>query len=127
MFSSTNEALSFLAPFATDEANTLWDCGLLFLSKSDEGVYQIELTGFYFESAKDLPSGDTKEIERHIQILPVHKEVFDYLQTHFSEINPAVKWNRLVLEVRREGELTPHYELNGKEVSPNWLVIISFS
>jgi hypothetical protein len=118
MFLNPDEALKALIPFATDDNNSLWDSGLLFISKeADE--YQVELTGFYYQSEQDRQFLNPFEKEREISFNAIHKNAFDYLQDFYKNINPKVKWDRLILEVNLKGNYTPHYEFEGDEVSPN--------
>ena len=119
MFTNPDEALKALIPFVTDDTDPLWDSGLLFISKKSDNQYQVELTGFYYQSEQDRHSLNSFEKEREISFNVIHKNVFDYLQNYFEKTNPKVKWNRLILEVNFEGDYTPHYELDGDEVSPD--------
>ncbi len=120
MFKNPYDALKALLPFVVDTSNSLWDAGLLFISKNEKESYQVELTGFYYESGKDKEDyRNTFEKQREIQFHATHKTAYDYLQKHFAEINHKVKWDRLVLEVKANGGYTPHYEFEGDEVSPD--------
>jgi len=119
MYKDTDDALKELLPFVVDRTNSLWDGGLIFISKDENDNYQVELTGYYYESEKDKESLNSYEREREIHFNPIHKSVYDYLQRYFIEINPKVKWNRLALEVKTDGKYIPHYEFNEEEVSPN--------
>lgn len=119
MFTNSDEALKALIPFVADAANPLWDSGLLFISKENEDQYQVEMTGFYYQSEQDKQSLNPLEKEREIIFNVLHKNVFDYLQDYYGDINPAEKWDRLILEVDVKGNYTAHYELDGDEVSPD--------
>lgn len=119
MFANSDDALKALIPFVMDNANPLWDGCLLFISKETDGQYQVELTGFYYQSAIDKQMAKPFEKERTISVDTLHKNVYDYLQEFYREINPKVKWDRLILEVDVSGNYTPHYELDGDEVSPD--------
>ena len=119
MFITPDEALNALIPCIVDDTNPLWDSGLLFISKESDGHYRVELTGFYYRSEQDKPSLNPFETEREISFNAIHKNVFDYLQNYYRTTNPKVKWDRLVLEVNCKGNYTPHYELDGDEVSPD--------
>lgn len=119
MYTNAHEALKALLPFATDKNSNLWDAGLLSISKNADEEYDVTLIGFYFESEEGKNSGSSFEKEMDISIDPVHKDVYEYLQAHFAETNPKVKWDTLVLEVRGDGSYTPHYEWEGEEVSPD--------
>ena len=119
MYKNIDEALKTLLPFVIDNGNSLWDSGLLFISKDGDENYLVELIGFYYESEEERKSLRPFEIERQIQFDPRHRQVYDYLQQHFTAINPKVKWDRLILEVHDDGKFTPHYEFEGDEVSPD--------
>jgi hypothetical protein len=118
MFVNSDEALKALIPFVVDNTNPLWDSGLLFISKESDGQYQVELTGFYYQSEDDRQFLNPFEKEREISFNNIHKTVYDYLQDFYETMNPKVKWDRLILEVNLKGNYTPHYELDGDEVSP---------
>jgi hypothetical protein len=119
MFNNNEEALKALIPFVQDNQNPLWDSGLLFISKTNEVQYQVELLGFYYESEEERESMRTIEKKREISYNDVHKNVFDYLQNSFSISNPKVKWDSLILEVNSKGNYTANYELDNEEVSPD--------
>lgn len=119
MFSNSDEALKTLIPFVQDNSNPLWDSGLLFISKENDDQYQVELTGFYYQSEQDRASLNPFEKEREITFSDTHKAVFDYLQRYYGNTNPNVQWDRLILEVNSDGNFTAHYELEGEEVSPD--------
>ena len=119
MFLNSDEALKALIPFVVDDTNPLWDSGLLFISKENDDQYQIELTGFYYQSEQDRQSLNPFEKERAINFDAIHKNVFDYLQKYYSDTNHKAKWDRLILEVNAKGNYTAHYELDGDEVSPD--------
>lgn len=119
MFINSDEALKALIPFVVDDSNPLWDSGLLFISKESDDQYQVRLTGFYYQSEQERQSLDSFEKEREISFNNIHKNVFDYLQNFYGNINPKVKWERLILEVNHKGNYTPYYELDGDEVSPD--------
>lgn len=119
MFVNPDEALKALIPFVIDNTNPLWDSGLLFLSKESDGQYKVELTGFYYQSEEHKQSLNPLEKEREISFNAIHKTVYDYLQDFYGNINPKVKWDRLILEVNAKGNYTPHYESDGDEVSPD--------
>jgi hypothetical protein len=119
MFKNNEEAINALIPFVMDNGNPLWDSGLLFIEKLDDGTYQVELTGFYHESEEARPFGRPFEEEREIDFGEIHGHVYDYLQTYYGETNPTIKWNRLIVEVNEKGHCTAHYELDGEEVSPD--------
>ena len=119
MFINSDEALKALIPFVVDDKNTLWDSGLLFISKENNEQYQVELTGFYYQSEQDKQSQNAFEKEREISFNKIHKNVFDYLQNYYSSTNPKVKWDKLILEINFKGNYTPHYEFDGDEVSPD--------
>jgi len=119
MFSNADEALKTLIPFVVDDTNPLWDSGLLFISKASDGGYEVELTGFYYQSQQDRQFLNPFEKERVISLNAIHQNVFDFLQRYYANTNPKVKWDRLVLEVDADGNYTPHYKLAGDEVSPN--------
>lgn len=119
MFTNPDEALKALIPFAKDEANPLWDSGLLFISKESDDKYLVELTGFYYQSEQDKQSLNTFEKERDISFNDIHKNAFEYLQNYYGNTNPKTKWDRLVLEVNKQGIYTAHYEFEGDEVSPD--------
>ena len=119
MFTNSDEALKTLIPFVVDDTNALWDSGLLFISKESDDQFQVELTGFYYQSEQDRQSLNPFEKEREISFNIIHRNVFDYLQNYYGNINPKVKWDRLILEVNFKGKHTAHYELDGDEVSPD--------
>lgn len=119
MFKNTDEALKALIPFVVDKTNPLWDSGLLFISKESDTQYQVEMTGFYYQSEEDRKSLNPFEKEREISFNTIHKAAFDYLQKYYAEINPKAKWDRLIIEVNIDGNYTPHYEFDGEEVSPD--------
>lgn len=119
MFTNHNEALSALIPFVVDSANPLWDGGLLLIEKQDDGTYLVELTGFYYEAEADKGVRQSVEKERAIVFSETHKAVYDYVQSYYDHLNPAIQWNRLIVEVDSKGQYIPHYELDGEEVSPN--------
>ena len=119
MFTNSDEALKALIPSVVDNTNPLWDSGLLFISKENDDQYQVELTGFYYQSEEDKQSLNPLEKEREINFNAIHKNVFDYLQNYYGDTNPKVKWDRLILEVNFKGNYTIHYELDGDEVSPD--------
>jgi hypothetical protein len=119
MFTNPDEALKALIPFVVDNTNPLWDSGLLFISKESNEQCLVELTGFYYQTEQDRQSLNPFEKEREISFNAIHKNVFDFLQSFYENVNPKVKWDRLILEVNSEGNFTPHYELDGDEVSPD--------
>jgi hypothetical protein len=119
VFTSVDNALEALVPFVVDKKDPLWDSGLLFISKTGGESYKVELTGYYFLSEEHKENLKSYEKERNISFNPIHKTVFDYLQDHFTSINPKVKWDRLILEVGNDGRLTPHFEFEDDEVSPD--------
>lgn len=119
MFTNPDEALKALIPFAKDETNSLWDSGLLFISKENDDKYLVELTGFYYQSEQDKQSLNPFEKEREIIFTDIHKNAFDYLQNYYGNTNPKAEWDKLVLEVDLQGNYTAHYEFEGEEVSPD--------
>jgi len=119
MFTAPDDALKALLPFVVDNTNLLWDSGLLFISKQNDDLYQVELTGFYYQSEEHRSSLNPMEKEREISFTAIHKMAYDYLQDHYNKSNPKAKWDRLILEVNIKGNYTAHYELEGDEVSPD--------
>jgi hypothetical protein len=119
MFKTDDEAVKALIPFVVDDTNPLWVSGLLFIDKQDDGSCRVELTGFYYESEEDRQFQKPCEKERAIVFADIHKAVYDYLQKYYSNTNPSVKWNRLIVEVDKKGNCTANYEFNGAEVSPD--------
>jgi hypothetical protein len=118
-FESVDDALKKLIPYVHEPSNPLWDSGLLFISRDAKDQFQVELTGFYYESLEVKKTLRPVEKELEIQLDQIHKDVFFFLQEHFSKVNPKVKWDRLVLEVKPDGRFIPHYEFDGDEVSPD--------
>ncbi len=119
MFKNDTEAVNALIPFVVDSTNSLWDSGLLFIEKQEDGTCRVELTGFYYESAEDKQYCNPAEKERPVAFAAIHKTVYDYLQDYYRKINPNVSWNRLIVEVHEDGNCTAHYEFDGEEVSPD--------
>jgi len=119
MFSNLDEAFKALTSYVVDNTNSLWDSGLLIISKESDELYQVGLTGFYYQSEADKKILKSYETEREISFTNTHKAVYDFLQDYYNNINPKVKWNRLVLEVNSNNNYTPHFELDGDEVSPD--------
>ena len=78
MFTNPDEALKALIPFVTDNTDALWDSGLLFISKENDSQYQVQLTGFYYQSEQDRQFLNPFEKEREISFNDIHKNVFDY-------------------------------------------------
>ena len=76
MFTNSDEALKALIPSVVDNTNPLWDSGLLFISKENDDQYQVELTGFYYQSEEDKQSLNPLEKEREINFNAIHKNVF---------------------------------------------------
>lgn len=119
MFTSTDQALHALLPYASDKTNPLWEASLLSISKDLDQEYLIELSGFYYDSPEDKQLSSSFQREMPIEFKPLFQEVYEYLQAHFARVNPNSEWNTLVMEVRDDGSYTAHYELDGDEVSPD--------
>ncbi len=79
MFLNSDEALKTLIPFILDNTNPLWESGLLFISLDRNGLYHVELTGYYYQSEQEKQTLNPFEKEREIKFNPIHKNVFDYL------------------------------------------------
>jgi hypothetical protein len=119
MFVNPDEAFKKLISSVVDESNSLWESGLLFISKENDSNYQVELTGFYYLSENEREFGRAFENEREIHFSNIHKSVYEYLQEYYKKTNPKVKWNKLILEVNQNNQYQSYYELDGDEVSPN--------
>jgi hypothetical protein len=119
MYANPGAALQALVPFASFKNDNMWDASLLTISKNEDDEYEAALSGFFFGSEEEKAMLRSNDRDIEIKFDPVFEQVYEYLQSHYASVNPKVKWDTLILEVRADGKYQPNYELEGDEVSPD--------
>jgi len=113
-----NESLKKLAEYVYRGDDNLWDGGLLYIEKTENG-YEGKLIQMQFEDEESIESGRSFENEYAIEITSEIRSAFESIQAAIREKRPDLQWNTLVLEVKKDGSFEPHYELEGEEVQPD--------